>query len=642
MAGDSSTGGFVADPAPDRELPTTVKARLGVLAAGTRHPSALVLTALWILTAAYVMPFRDRGWIPHDEGCLAHSAERVLEGELPHRDFDEIYTGALSYLHGLAFQVFGKNLRAIRWMLFLAFLIFVPVLYAIARRFAPPMLAAAVVLSGVLWSFPNYFAGIPSWYNLLFAATGVLCLFRHVETGRLGWVFAAGLCGGISFLFKLVGLYFVVAAALFLLYREGAEVERRDASGFSSFPAFAKGLLSAATLLGMLFLIRDRWKPMEIAHFVVPPTALCLVLMLQERKVSRMRVPTRLSRMGTLLVPLAAGVALPVFIFLIPYFASGSVSDFLRGVFVLPQRRLGTASFPLPPISALLPAVPFALLLAAPSAPLSRPLRRSLFALLLVLLGALLATSSQVEPYRIVWFSVRSLAVVVVLAGCVWLFRGNASVSGGESGQKLFLLLAVVGWVSLVQFPFAAPIYFCYVAPLVGVALLGVVRAKGTPGSAAHVAFLVFYVAFAVLRLNRGYVWSHGLEFRPYAAEAWLEMPRGGLRVPFAERERYAELLRLIDEKVRRGTIYAAPDSPEVYFLSARQNPTRSVLDFNSISPTRGLPLFAFLKDNGVRVIVINRSPDFSKPIPQDTLDALERDYPHSAVVGEFLVRWRV
>jgi len=34
-----------------------------------------------------------RGWIPHDEGGLGESAEWVLEGGLPHRDFDELYTG---------------------------------------------------------------------------------------------------------------------------------------------------------------------------------------------------------------------------------------------------------------------------------------------------------------------------------------------------------------------------------------------------------------------------------------------------------------------------------------------------------------------------------------------------------------------
>ena len=57
-----------------------------------------ILLVVWIISAVYVSGFIRPGWIPHDEGSLAQSAERVLAGELPHRDFDEIYTGGLSFL----------------------------------------------------------------------------------------------------------------------------------------------------------------------------------------------------------------------------------------------------------------------------------------------------------------------------------------------------------------------------------------------------------------------------------------------------------------------------------------------------------------------------------------------------------------
>ncbi len=51
------------------------------------------LLAVWVASAVYVFPFRLRGWIPTDEGVFAHAAERVLDGEMPHRDFPEVYTG---------------------------------------------------------------------------------------------------------------------------------------------------------------------------------------------------------------------------------------------------------------------------------------------------------------------------------------------------------------------------------------------------------------------------------------------------------------------------------------------------------------------------------------------------------------------
>src|SRR5215831_11435632 len=123
-----------------------------------------ILLVVWIISAVYVGGFIDRGWIPHDEGTLAQSAERVLDGELPHRDFDEIYAGTFKFL--------GANLIYIRYVFFAFFLMFVPALYAIALRFASPWLAAAITLLGVVWSVPNYFAGLPSWYNLFFAVLG--------------------------------------------------------------------------------------------------------------------------------------------------------------------------------------------------------------------------------------------------------------------------------------------------------------------------------------------------------------------------------------------------------------------------------------------------------------------------------------
>src|SRR5439155_19314010 len=121
----------------------------------------IVLALVWIFSAVYVSNFIDRGWIAHDDGSLAQMAERVLNGELPHRDFDEIYTGGLSMLYAGAFKVLGVNLITIRIVLYVFFLAFVPAVYAIALRFATPIIAGAVTLVAVVWSVPNYFAGLP-------------------------------------------------------------------------------------------------------------------------------------------------------------------------------------------------------------------------------------------------------------------------------------------------------------------------------------------------------------------------------------------------------------------------------------------------------------------------------------------------
>src|SRR5262245_58001189 len=119
-----------------------------------RDTSLRWLIGVWLASALYVTPFVDRAWVPHDEGLLGQSAVRVSAGELPHRDFDEVYTGGLAYLHAMAFKVAGVKLLSMRRMLFAFFLAWVPVAYWVAARSAPPPVAALVTGIAVAWSVP--------------------------------------------------------------------------------------------------------------------------------------------------------------------------------------------------------------------------------------------------------------------------------------------------------------------------------------------------------------------------------------------------------------------------------------------------------------------------------------------------------
>ena len=105
-------------------------------------------------------------------------------------------------------------------MLYFFFLAWIPAIYLAALRFVSSPVASAVTFLVVVWSIPNYSAPVPSWYNLFFATFGLVSVLRYIETENLRWLFVAGLCGGLSFLFKQTGLYFVAAVLLFLVFRE--------------------------------------------------------------------------------------------------------------------------------------------------------------------------------------------------------------------------------------------------------------------------------------------------------------------------------------------------------------------------------------------------------------------------------------
>ncbi len=98
-----------------------------------------------------------------------------MNGELPHRDFDETYTGGLTFANALSFRVFGVNLASLRFVLFAFFVAWIPAVYYVASRFASAYVSAGVTLLAVAWSIPNYFAAVPSWY----------CLFSLFSARRL-------------------------------------------------------------------------------------------------------------------------------------------------------------------------------------------------------------------------------------------------------------------------------------------------------------------------------------------------------------------------------------------------------------------------------------------------------------------------
>lgn len=81
----------------------------------------LVLVAVMAVAGVYVGLHIGSGWVPADDGILGESALRVMQGQLPHRDFAEIYTGGLSVIHALAFRALGVSLMSLRVCAFLFF-----------------------------------------------------------------------------------------------------------------------------------------------------------------------------------------------------------------------------------------------------------------------------------------------------------------------------------------------------------------------------------------------------------------------------------------------------------------------------------------------------------------------------------------
>ncbi len=641
----------------------------------------LIGTAVWLLLASYMLPFTFRGWIPHDDGLLGQLGERALAGELPHIDFDDPYTGGLSWLYAAAFAVLGIQLTTLRIVLLLVTLAVVPFFYGIARRFLAPLPAGMVTFAAFAWSVPNYFAGLPSWYNLLLAIPALWCLLRCRESDRQGvrfraWLVLFGLLAGLSTLIKISGLFLLAAglltvaawalsparsvsapARLSTLRDDDPQPEedgQTPARGFA-LAATAGGLLLVALVVLLLQPLMTGARTARalsvLGHFALPIAALAAFLV---ARAWRLIGPSRRPSVGYLVQVvhdagwLVAGWLIPVASLVIFYAAHGGLDDLWRGLFVMPRFRYQFAVVAPPPWFALLTVLPL-LLLFLPTRLPRRALELIVAGLLALGLLAVLLSSGVPIVHVYVWLPFRALVLLAVMAGLLTLRRRGKVPAGLKAGVRmtaqqsdaLFAVLATTSFVALIQIPTPYGIYFYYVAPLVVLALAAVAACTPRASRPALVVLLVFATAFPLMWLNGGHPFSVGY-WKPYDASDRLDVARGGIFVPEADARRYEAVVALIDAHAPPGhPIWAAPDCPQIYFLSGRPNPTRTFFDFFAPTYAHADQLLANLDGLGIQVVVLNARQGFSAPIPPEVLARLAEHFPHAQAIEHYTVRWR-
>lgn len=617
----------------------TKTARRGTLA---WPPLTLALVATWLAGAAFLAWHLNQGWVPYDDGAFAQSAQRVLDGQLPHRDFAELYTGGLTFLNAGVFAVFGENLIWLRLPMFVLFVAYLPCVYLVARRFVPPVAALLVAAFAVAWGPATYPAAVPSWYLLFLSVFGALALLRYLETRRRRWLVVAGALGGLSVGIKIVGVWYVLAALLFLVFAE-QQTHRKRAARFSEIGLYGWSVIAFASLClaSVASLMRSHLGANEIVTFLVPLVAVCGLVALDEARIAESRSAARFAAISRSAIPFLAGLAVPLAVLALPYVVTGAVGDLLSGVFVSPRSRLNEIYGQTQSPATLLIATPFALALAVRFRVSSRA-RRVIDAICVGVLAVVLVTAGTFFSFTLLWTSARGLALFAVIVGpVVFAFALDRS-GNGQNRTAVFLLLALAAFSSLVQFPFGAPIYFCYLAPLFVLAAGGVLRYAGAVRGLLPVAIIVAYTLFGFGWLDRGAIYFYGVAPDPNPQTVILDHDNASIRVTESDRATYRSVTALLRRHALGGFGYAGPDAPEVYYLAGLKNPTRSLFDILDTSDSaRGETLLRTLQSRDVTAVAINLRPGFSASLDARTLRRLRTAYPTHVRVGHFEVRWK-
>jgi hypothetical protein len=480
-----------------------------------------------LLNAALLWTYHDRHWFVVDEGNYAHIAGRLLNGEVLHRDVQDLHPGLINFVNMAAFGVFGTDLVSLRYPLMAAmFALSLLVWLLLARR---SLLLATVASASVnAFGIVQFLNPSAHWYSLL--ATVLL-------VGWLQWMpthpvktFGAGFLIGIVTLFRQLTGVWVAMAVLVVLLREQSEATiARDR-------LVARGLILVmlATLLGYLMSSSGP----ETSGILLLATWPVAVLLLELRDTAASnRTSLRL------LAQLAVGAVIAGLPLVLYHVAHGSVSAWLDDT-VSASINLTT-----------LPFFDEASLILLPVA------------------GLLSIVESQ--------------DTVAVVNGIYWLVLPMLAPLNGwlllralRRRSDLPILPIVAAFYSLVTLHLAGAVYLSYTVGLTTTAVLWFagggpiwrVRLASVSAAGLAVVAVAFHAGQSSSRTPLEA--AHGV--RSAAPPRCAELSRASLRVERHECEAYGRLVAAITAEAPPGSrILAIPSDAELYFLADRANPFR-------------------------------------------------------------------
>jgi hypothetical protein len=547
--------------------------------------TTVIIAPVLTLCAAILWYFHNRFWWPVDEGVYAYVAQRLLAGDVLHRDLIDLHGGYVNLLHALALKLFGEDLLSLRYPLVLLTL----VQSALAAALLRPQglwLAALAALGATAFSFIQFLNPSANWYALFIALLTCWVLTR-VDAARLAHATLIGALLGLCFLFRqLSGIFLAMGVLTWLL----ATMPAGDRP-----PRLARALL-AIMALGLAGYLLSKGSVVGLILFGIWPFALLLLAIRSVRADDK--------AVARLLLGLAIGVILA--------FAPLAIHHGLEGSF-----------------SAWLNDILFAALLIHGQDFIGR----SSFAL--VLIGALQGLTDWRDPGAmlngVLWLT---LLLATPLLG--WTVVGAALRGNWDKARHPLPIVAV--FFALVAVHFQIPIYLWFAITPVLLALLWC----GGRNHLRIASVAVVLLASIAVYFQAGQPLSRGLggivRGERVALDAPEGLPRASLAIEQTDQQAYGALLKRIELEARPGEpLFTLPMDPEINFLTGRPTPMpyygtplglRQATDVaDSVRRlTQAAPLF----------VVYRRNDKYLTPLSEELLREVRRRDPAPETFGPF------
>lgn len=492
----------------------------GVRATVVANGGLLLAVAGGSIVTALIVFFLDRSWASADDGAYGYIAERLLRGDVLHRDIEDIHAGYIHFINAAAMSVFGVDLLSMRYPLAIATLLQSALAFLLAReKGALPAFAAAIaagVFSFILFNNPT-----PNWYavSVSYAAVWAAASRRLLPETR---EIALGFLVGLIFLLRQPTGVFVGAGVLLtvLLAHSRPAGHSRAASG--------KALVLAVAAVFAAYVF-SKAQPAGVLLFGLGPIAILCA--------AALRIDTGFAKTAAILLRLTLGAAASAVPLLLYHSFHGTFGAFFKDVFVAP---FGLISMP------FFDDVSYGYLLAFPAMALAQGDISAIGAF--AFWGVLLAAPAV-------------LSVVVL----------TRLLSRSDRAEATPLMIVAV-FHAMVSLHYEIPVYLLYSS---GLALVGLIaaaplRLERTASFAAIGLSAAAVLCLAGQSVVRSYKEVAMLAPSPRLVAAF---PRASLLVDPASREQVARPLAIIEACTDRSDpIFAAPLNADLYFLSGRKS----------------------------------------------------------------------
>ncbi len=209
---------------------------------------AIVLISLAIL---YLQPGLGRWLNIYDEGLMVYGAVRVMDGQLPYRDFWGMYSPGQFYVLAGLFRLFGPSIMVERWWDVIVRATLACGVFFLAWRLSSWLAAVLVWLLTLVWLEYFGFFGYPIFTGLLFIFLSCLALTEGLRAAaegrpdRRALALAGGLVGVAAWFRHDLAVYAVAGAAL-VLFTQGLS---RPAQQWAGSASIARRVVAAVRRL---------------------------------------------------------------------------------------------------------------------------------------------------------------------------------------------------------------------------------------------------------------------------------------------------------------------------------------------------------------------------------------------------------